>query len=66
MCKTKILTNTCSFKNTHEERLLYEFSKSDYISFSNFVKNSLRRSAMFNEFKEEYLKNNPDFYEDND
>ena len=63
MCKTKILTNTCSFKNTKEERLLYEFSKSDYISFSNFVKNCLRKSIDFDEFKKEYLKNNPDYFE---
>ena len=63
MCKTKTLTNTCSFKNTKEERLLYEFSKSDYIRFSNFVKNCLRKSIDFDEFKKEYLKNNPDYYE---
>ena len=63
MCKTKILTNTCSFKNTKEERLLYEFSKSDYISFSNFVKTCLRKSIDFDEIKKEFLKNNPDYYE---
>lgn len=59
MCK-KIMTNTCSFKE--EEELLYKFSKSDYISFSFFVKKCLRQCPEFKEFKEEYYKEHPELY----
>ena len=62
MCKNgKNLTNTCSFRPSEE--ILYKFSKSDYISFSFFVKKALKNSPEFEKFKKEYMEENPE-YED--